>query len=441
MNLTIQTLAPAIRDRRLSCVELLERCLARIDEREPRVRAWVLVDRARARAEAARRDEELKHNQHRGPLHGIPLGIKDIVDVFDWPTACGSKLWQRSVARQDAPVVTRLRQAGAVLIGKTVTTAYASFDPPPTCNPWNPSRTPGGSSSGSAAAVASGMCVAALGSQTGGSITRPASYCGVPACKPTYGAADATGFLPLAPSMDHPGPLARCIHDVALFMQTIADPPAPGLVEALDRHRDRAPVLGRARGLFERRAADDVNEMMDRVCAHYVSRGATVREVALPTSFDEVVARHRVIMAVEAAAYHGERLRRHPEDYPPWITGLLEEGLACPAVEYAAARELQAHMRHEILGVLSGIDALLCPATTRGAPIAETTGDPAFNSPWSFTGSPSVSLPTAVDRDGLPLGVQLIGPHGGEAALFAVAAWCEQHRESDIGEPPWPPPG
>src|SRR5439155_20667994 len=178
----------------------LEQCLARIDRYEPKVRAWVFIDRERARQDAERLTTELKAGQNRGPLHGIPVGIKDIIDVFDMPTGCGSKLWANSYARRDATCVERLRQAGAVIIGKTVTTAFASFDPPITRNPWNLDRTPGGSSSGSAAAVACGMCLGALASQTGGSITRPASYCGVYSLKPTYGRVSADGVMPLAPS-------------------------------------------------------------------------------------------------------------------------------------------------------------------------------------------------------------------------------------------------
>ena len=160
----------------------------------------------------------------RGPLHGIPIGIKDIYDVFDWPTAAGSRLWKNSYARQDATAVRKLREAGAVFVGKTVTTQYASFDPPPTRNPWNVDHTPGGSSSGSAAAVATGMCFGALGSQTGGSITRPASFCGVCGLKPTYGRVSADGVVPLAASMDHVGPMARCVRDLALILQVIAGP-------------------------------------------------------------------------------------------------------------------------------------------------------------------------------------------------------------------------
>jgi aspartyl-tRNA(Asn)/glutamyl-tRNA(Gln) amidotransferase subunit A len=173
---TIRSTAEAIRAGRISPVEVLDACLAHIDEREKQVQAWVFVDREAAREDAERATEEMRRGHDRGPLHGIPLGIKDIIDVFDWPTAAGSRRWSQSFARHDATVVKRLRDAGAVLMGKTVTTQYASFDPPPTRNPWNLTRTPGGSSSGSAAAVACGMCLGALGSQTGGSITRPASF-------------------------------------------------------------------------------------------------------------------------------------------------------------------------------------------------------------------------------------------------------------------------
>src|SRR5216683_6288096 len=208
---TIHSTAADIRAGRASPLDILEACLARIDQREERVKAWVFVDRDAARADAERAAAELRKGYDRGPLHGIPIGIKDIIDVYDWPTAAGSRRWAQSYARHDAPVVQRLRQAGAVLVGKTVTTQYASFDPPPTRNPWRLDRTPGGSSSGSAAAVACGMCLAALGSQTGGSIGRPAAFCGVVGLKPSYGLVSTQGLLPLAHSMDHPGPITRCV--------------------------------------------------------------------------------------------------------------------------------------------------------------------------------------------------------------------------------------
>ena len=209
MFLTIHEAAEAIKGRRVSPIDLVEQCFAAIDRWEKHVHAWVFVDREYALSEAKRLTDELAKGQYRGPLHGIPIGVKDIYDVFDWPTACGSKLWANSIARQDAPIVASLRTAGVIFLGKTVTTQWASFDPPVTHNPWNLAHTPGGSSSGSAAAVSTGMCLGALGSQTGGSITRPASYCGIAGCKPTYDLLPLEGIMPLAHYMDHPGTMAR----------------------------------------------------------------------------------------------------------------------------------------------------------------------------------------------------------------------------------------
>src|ERR1700730_17802572 len=218
---TIHAAAGAIRARKTTPLELVEMCLANVDRWESTVRAWVFLERDYPRAEAKLLTEELGKGQYRGPLHGIPIAVKDIFDVFDWPTAAGSQLWENSIAREDCEVVRRLRAAGAIFLGKTVTTQYASFDPPVTRNPWNVEKTPGGSSSGSAVALATGMCLGALGSQTGGSITRPASYCGVTGCKPTYGRVSVDGVVPLAFSMDHPGPMAGCVRDLATMLQVI----------------------------------------------------------------------------------------------------------------------------------------------------------------------------------------------------------------------------
>ncbi len=307
-----------------------------------------------------------------------------------------SRLWANSIARQDATVVRKLREAGAVFVGKTVTTQYASFDPPVTRNPWNPERTPGGSSSGSAAAVAIGMCLGALGSQTGGSITRPASYCGVAGCKPPFGTVSCRGVVPLAHSMDHPGPIARCVRDLAILLQTIAGYDwntgrvlVPDLIAALNQVI-KVPRLGRLRGLFEDRAEPPVRRMMADVVSALRERGCEVVDVALPAGFSDVIARHRTIMAVEGAQFHQERLRKHPEDYGPNITRLLEEGVACAAPEYARAKEHQKQLRTEMSAVLRQCDVLLCPATTGPAPDKSTTGDPAFNSPWSYTGLPTI---------------------------------------------------
>jgi aspartyl-tRNA(Asn)/glutamyl-tRNA(Gln) amidotransferase subunit A len=289
------------------------------------------------------------------------------------------------------------------------------------------------------------MGVGALGSQTGGSITRPASFCGVAGCKPTYGRVSAAGVLPLAYSMDHPGPMGVSVRDLAILLQAIAgpdplDPPTgghavPDLLAAVSGDL-ASPRLGRVRGLFDELADPVVRLLMDRVCETLQAHGATVRPVALPASFAEVIRRHQIVMAVEAAHFHEPRLRRHPDDYPPKIRSLLEEGLACPAPEYARSKEHQARLTEEMRGCFQEVDALLTPATRGPAVDAATTGDPAFNSPWSYTGLPTVSLPAGWSPEGLPLAIQLVGPAWAEADLLAAAAWCEDALAVDKCEPP-----
>jgi Asp-tRNA(Asn)/Glu-tRNA(Gln) amidotransferase A subunit family amidase len=430
---TIHSTAADIRAGRLTPVDVLERCLVRISEYEKDVRAWVFVDEEAAREDAQRATDELRRGDDRGPLHGIPIGIKDIIDVFDWPTACGSKRWEKSVARQDAPVVRRLREAGAVIVGKTVTTQYASFDPPPTRNPWNHERTPGGSSSGSAAAVACGMCLGALGTQTGGSITRPAAFCGVAGYKPSYGRVGTSGVLPLAHSMDHVGVLALCVRDLVLMLNVIAGPDAGSATPALhlsgigrSSESPVAPRLGRLRGMFDDLAEPAMRALLDTCIKAFQARGAVVTEVALPASFAEVLHGHRMVMGVEAALYHEQRLRRHPEEYLPNIRSLIEEGMATTPAEYLHSKKHQRRLSDEMRTCFEGVDVLLTSAARGPAPPADATGDPAFNSPWSYTGLPTVSLPAGRDTHGLPLAIQLIAPPWEEASLLRAAVWCEQ---------------
>jgi aspartyl-tRNA(Asn)/glutamyl-tRNA(Gln) amidotransferase subunit A len=433
---TITAAAELIRRGELSPSELLEQCLGRIDRYEHRVRAWAHIDRAGAREQAARLTAELTRNDSRGPLHGIPVGVKDVIDVFDMPTGCGSNLWAQSYARRDAACVGRLRQAGAVIVGKTVTTAYASFDPPVTRNPWNLGRTPGGSSSGSAAAVASGMCLGALGTQTGGSITRPASYCGVCSIKPSYGRVSVDGVLPLAPSLDHVGAMANGVRDLAILLQPLArtddvprGAPAP--------YHYRAEIEDPSSYQRERQLAalpDFFPTRLDRLTATAFARfreqtsaaGWSWNNLPLPPSWADVPANHHVVMGVEAAAFHADRLRRRPDEYPPKVRTLIESGVACPAPRFVQVLEHLKLFRDEIeTAFADGWHTFATPATPGPAPTADTTGDPAFNSPWSYSGLPTVSLPIAWTDDGLPLAVQLVGRVWCEDDLLAVAAMVE----------------
>ena len=451
---TITGTARRLRSGETSCVQVLQSCLNRIDERESTVRAWVLVDRDGAMKQARQLDEELQAGHDRGPPHGIPIGIKDIIDVVGMPTECGSPRGSGRAAEADATIVARLRNAGAVILGKTVTTAYAWIDPPVTRNPWNLERTPGGSSSGSAAAVACGMCLGAIGTQTGGSITRPAAFCGVCGMKPTYGSVSTTGILPFAPSLDHPGPIARCVDDLRLLYEAIRDPQRwlePGDVE--DRDLDaKPPRLGHLTGFFDDRASaemrwatysflkrfegrcDMLTQREENPWATYLATylnwfgGCSSQVIQVPVDFAEVLNHHRTIMAAEAFQVHGERFSLLPEAYPPRITELILEGSQISKVSFAMAEAEQAPNVSSILGLLDGpdeLDALVTPAALGPAPDPSTTGDPAFNSPWSYLGLPTVSFPIGLSADGLPLAVQLIGRAGSESLLLRTAKWCE----------------
>ena len=463
--LTIADAAPLIRGGELTPSELLEQCLRRIDVYEPAVRAWVYLDRERARQEAEELTKDIQAGNYRGELHGIPIGIKDIIDVYDMPTGCGSKLWANSYARQDAECVKRLRQAGALILGKTVTTAYAFTDPPVTRNPWNLDRTPGGSSSGSAAAVACGMCLAALGTQTGGSLTRPASYCGVCSLKPTYGRVSVNGVLPLAPSLDHVGVMANCVRDLADVLGVIAghDPkdlasserPVPDVAWALASRPDPL-IFGRIGGVFRDRADPDTLDFLTRILpsrcgvgglasAGYHLEAIPVKvvdlaDVRLPAGFGTVHVMHKRIMAAEAEAVHGDRRRRRPGEYPPRITELCEFGSTTTAAELAEAQRSRVELRREVVQWFGLVTAIACPPTAGGAPSTETTGDPVMNSPWSFLGMPTVSIPIGRSADGLPLAVQLVGPKWGEFELLTVAGEIESWGLFPPRLPPVPDP-
>lgn len=421
--MTISEYASQIRAGTLRPSELVARCLKRIDALEPRIRAWVCIDRDQALAAAKQLDAELAEGKYRGPLHGIPVGIKDIVDVRGFPTRAGSPLTSEASVTQDAAVVARLRAAGAVILGKTVTTEYASFDPPVTRNPWNLQHTPGGSSSGSAAAVAAGMCVAAVGTQTGGSIIRPASYCGVYGFKPTFDRLPLDGVVPFSRPMDHIGPIAGCVDDLKIMFEAMS-----GDTSAQSKAGDAvisAPRLGLIETYFLEEADAGVVSVTRDAMARLQSAGAQVSVVSLPDGFCEVHAMHGIVMAVGAAVVHRDQFASHADEYGREIAKLVRRGLDTSRETYAAALEHQRGFRAALTAAFANVDVLVTPATATPAPTAESTGDPKFNSPLSYTGLPSVSLPCGLSADGLPLSLQLIGKCGSDDNLLSVAAWIE----------------
>ncbi|MFN0196799.1 MAG: amidase [Planctomycetaceae bacterium] len=438
---TITGVLPQIFARRLSSRDLVERCLSRIDERELEIQAWIQMDRAGTLAQADRLDARLSNGEAPGPLQGIPIGIKDLIDVAGFPTGAGSELRSLNIVERDAEVVARLRNAGAVILGKTVTTQFGCFDPPPTRNPWNRDRTPGGSSSGSAAATTAGMCFAALGSQTGGSVIRPASFNGLCGYKPTRGAISTAGAVPVSAYLDHIGPMAHTVDDVYRIAAVLHDGlpplgPEDSLIASANERagtsRVFAPRLGRLRHFFEEKAEPVMLARFEQTLEHLSGAGAVVADSPWPASFAQVWSCHRTIMLADMTAYHRHTLVRHPDDFKPGIRGLLQEGLTLKAVDYLHALEHQRKFTSEINAALDDFDVLVSPAARGPAPTPETTGDPAFNAPFSYSGQPVVTIPMGLAPDGLPLGLQLIGKSGNDEHLFRIAAWCEQQLRSGM---------
>ena len=411
--------AARIREGKLSPVELVDACLARIGALDGKLQAWAHVDEAGARAVARERRAEAARGRLRGPLHGVPVGVKDIIHVAGMPTTAGAKPWAHSMPTKDAPVVTRLREAGAVILGKTHTTEFAYRDPAPTRNPWNLEHTPGGSSAGSGAAVAARMVPAALGTQTVGSVLRHAAYCGVVGFKATHGFTPAEGVIPLAWSLDHVGVLTRSVDDAALTLGVLAG-------QALTAVPPCAPTIAIAPALIER--ADSETAAHLRATADAFARaGARIVEVALPPSFARLHDVGLIVLQVEAAAYHAPDFAAHAGEYGPGIRAAIEAGLGRPAVEYVHANRARLAFRDAVMPLLEGHDALLSPTAPGPAPAGlASTGDAWFCAPWSSAGVPAITLPSGVAPGGLPFAIQLVSAAGREAALLGVAAWCER---------------
>src|SRR6059036_3432782 len=417
--LGLREVTEAIRAGTVSPVELVDACLARIRALDGELRAWAHVDGSEALATARERLAEARAGTLRGPLHGVPVGVKDIFDVAGMPTTGGARPFAHTRPGVDAPAVARLRAAGAIIIGKTVTTEFAYRDPAPTRNPWNQAHTPGGSSAGSAAALASRMVPLALGSQTVGSVLRPAAYCGVVGFKPTHGLVSTAGVIPLAWSLDHVGVFTRGVADAALVFSVlargnvVAEPGGP-------------PRLALAPDLL-RRASPEIAAHVQVTADAFARAGATIAEVKLPASFGGIHAAGQTVLEAEAATYHEPRFAKHANDYGPEIRKLVEKGLTISASAYVGANSARLAFSEEVMELLAAHDALLSPTAPAPAPEGlASTGDASLCAPWSFAGVPAVSLPSGLGASGLPLAIQLVQAAGAEARLLSVAAWCER---------------
>jgi Asp-tRNA(Asn)/Glu-tRNA(Gln) amidotransferase A subunit family amidase len=423
--------ARAIADGVVSSEQLVEACLARVRAAEPEVLAWQFLDPENALAQARTRDLDRKEGRPCGPLHGVPVGIKDIIDTTDMPTEDGTVLHAGRMPDKDATVVAMLRGAGAVIMGKTVTTECATYSPGKTRNPHNPEHTPGGSSSGSAAAVAAGMVPLALGTQTNGSVIRPAAFCGVYGYKPTHGLIPRTGVMKLSRSLDHVGVFARSIEDVALVAEQLL-----GWDEADLDTRPRArlplrevaaqepplpPLIGFVKSpLWERADAETQEAFAELVAA----LGDRIEEVVLPDSASRALDWHRSIMQAEMAANLNLEWEKGRDRLSASLRDQLERGRAVTALDYQQALARIAPLNETFEETYMRYDALLTPAAAGTAPKGlASTGDPAFCTLWTLCGMPALNLPLMRGENGLPLGAQLVGARNQDARLLRTARW------------------
>jgi len=424
----------AIATGQVSAEDLVAACLDRIAARDPSVEAWAHLDDEQARQQARALDEAARAGAKPGPLHGLPVAVKDIIDTSDMPTQNGSDHFIGHQPERDATCVALLRAAGAIIMGKSVTTELATLTPGKTRNPHNREHTPGGSSSGSAAAVAAGMVPLALGTQTGGSVIRPAAYCGCVGFKPSFGAIPRTGILTQSPSLDTVGVFAESVEGAALLAEVLfgddpgdsatAPAPPPRLFETCTA----APPLPPVFALLPRPpGAEPDPEMAEAFAELAAFLGEQGFEIALPGLFDEASAiRERINFAEMAKCYYGYE-RRGWDSLSPETRAAMDQGKATPARDYIAALDWRAVLNSALDEIFDRCDAIRTPATPGPAPEGlSSTGSAVYNGVWTLCGTPTVTLPLFTASNGLPMGAQLIGRRGDDARLLRTARWLWQ---------------
>jgi aspartyl-tRNA(Asn)/glutamyl-tRNA(Gln) amidotransferase subunit A len=448
----------AFSKRQLSPVQLLTALLARIDRLDPKLHAFIRLDADAAMAAARAAEQEIAAGRVRGPLHGVPVGIKDIIDVAGLPTTCHSRILVDNVAAADAVVIAKLRQAGAIILGKLSTHEFAiggpSFDLPfpPARNPWNPDHHPGGSSSGSGAGVCAGLFPLALGSDTGGSVRNPASACGIVGLKPTYGLVSRRGVFPLSFTLDHVGPLTRTVADNALLLDAIAghDPADPGSAPSdaryfgrmLDRGvRDLRVGFVRHFHEIDVPAHPEVTAAVEDAARVLQAEGAEVRNITLPT-LSEFAAVNRVILCSEAWSIHAPWLRSRPGDYGQLSRRRLLPGAFMNAGDYVGAQRRRAQMIAAVEDQFRDVDVLICASSMDPASRIEDAAETArtyprqARTPFNVTGHPALAMMAGLSSDGLPVSVQFVGRYFEDATVLRVAAAYERGTEWHKMRPP-----
>jgi Asp-tRNA(Asn)/Glu-tRNA(Gln) amidotransferase A subunit family amidase len=414
-ELTAAEAAKKIEARELTAERLAAACLERIAAREPAVHAWAFIDREQALAQARALDRAPRASR----LHGVPFGLKDIIDTADMPTEYGSPIYQGHRPRADAACAALLRRAGCLILGKTVTTEFANNHPSPTLNPHDPAHTPGGSSSGSAAAVADRMVPLALGTQTGGSVIRPAAYCGAFGLKPSFGSINRQGVKAVAESLDTLGIFSRSVEDLALALEVLSGRPVPDFASFTGK-----PRIGLCRTPRWRDADDLTQANLEEAARRLSKAGAAVRDFDLPPGSEALFDRHKIIMGYESARALAWEYTNFPDRISKTLKPRLDEGWRVARADYDAVRETARQCRRALAERMREVDFLLTPSAPSEAPRSlASTGDPVFNRAWTLFGVPCVTVPYGKGKHGLPLGVQLVGAFDEDSALLGWARW------------------
>lgn len=446
-QLGVAEISSLVRSRQLSPAELVRSLVERSRALDGDLRAWATLDADGAIAAAEALTARVAAGQPVGPLAGVPLAIKDVIDVAGLPTTASSKVLQGNIAEADASCIERLRSADAIVLGKAHTAEFAGPDAAPTRNPWNPEHTPGGSSSGPAVAVAAGLAPAALGTQTGGSTLRPAAYTGVVGLKPTYGAISNRGVIPLSWSLDHVGIMARSVEDVATVFAAVAghDPLDPASSPRADRcaatdarATARPSAIGVLTDPFFGQVDPVVRDATERAIERLAAGGAELREMTLGGALLEINEQMDAILGAETYAYHRPLWESHRDLYGPKLSERLAEISTRTVADYVLAQRRRPTLVAALEAALEGIDIALTPSTPAPPPRDTTqTGDASFQMVWSYSGLPTISLPTGVDANGLPTAIQLVGHRWRDGELLAFARWCERMLGFDAHPPCW----
>ncbi|MDH5506935.1 MAG: amidase [Anaerolineae bacterium] len=418
----------ALRQGDLDLLEYIDQLETHFNQREPDVLAFVPEENRfnRLRSQAETLLVKYPESDFRPPLFGLPVGVKDIFHVDGFTTRAGSQIPPHVIQGAQASSVTALLNAGALVLGKTITTEFAYFSPGPTRNPHNPSHTPGGSSSGSAAAVAAGLVPLALGTQTIGSVTRPASFCGVVGFKPSFDRIPKHGVIPLAPSLDHVGLFTSDIPTAFLAASLLCEDWKPAPLP------DNSPVLGIPTGPYLQNASPQMLAHFDAVCSQLEKAGLTVKRVQAMPNFEAIVNRHGLIVAAEAFHTHAEWFSSHEDSYHPKTAELIRNGQAISPADLSTALEGRQHLRNHLTTLMDEhhIDLWLSPSAPHSAPAGlQSTGDPVMNLPWTHSGLPTLGLPSGQDEAGLPLGLQIAARWHQDEAVFDWANILSQVLE------------